>query len=158
MRSRWGLFVEQHRLRRRLLHAEDGEAPHAEEDDAMAGHIISTTISGKNGEPKHVSRASRPSHVLQAFTRLFAASSASDPNPFPVFGMPWERKSWFYGGCPVPFFLFLESNNHILPLCFLVRFVSHHLSTLANSYLIIFLLQRGPSVNASFSSPPGLSG
>ncbi|KAM3407833.1 hypothetical protein ACQJBY_001274 [Aegilops geniculata] len=31
---------------------QDGEAPYAEGNDAMTGHIISTTIGGKNGEPK----------------------------------------------------------------------------------------------------------
>uniref|UniRef100_A0ACD5TPV2 Uncharacterized protein n=1 Tax=Avena sativa TaxID=4498 RepID=A0ACD5TPV2_AVESA len=31
---------------------QDGEAPYAEGNGAMTGHIISTTIGGKNGEPK----------------------------------------------------------------------------------------------------------
>jgi protein brassinosteroid insensitive 2 len=31
---------------------QEGEAPYAEGNDAVTGHIISTTIGGKNGEPK----------------------------------------------------------------------------------------------------------
>ena len=34
---------------------QDGDAPYAEGKSAMTGHIIATTIGGKNGEPKQVS-------------------------------------------------------------------------------------------------------
>jgi hypothetical protein len=44
-----GVLVKQKR--------QDTEAPYAEGNDDMTGHIISTTIDGKNGEPWQVSQA-----------------------------------------------------------------------------------------------------
>lgn len=39
---------------------QEGEAPYAEGNDAVTGHIISTTIGGKNGEPKRVRHEPSP--------------------------------------------------------------------------------------------------